>query len=281
MTTQRFRGLEAILSFDNWPMLVLGRLFDRKTGFVAYRKNGLDILVDHRGGDQCGTRLCIATDMYRKYLRHFRLPPQIRILDLGANGGGFPLMLKIAGFEIARAVCVELNPLTFQRLQLNLSTNLGQSAIAVNAAVCDMPPGSEVHIQPSRGGTGDSMYEDRATSAEACVSVPTTTFRALYDQYLAQETIDLCKIDIEGAEFDLLSSTSDDLLVRIRYLIVEVHYFHESGAERWETLRNRLLDLGFTDVTIPESHKTNHTTEVLAFAGPIVNEVSAPKPAAA
>ena len=51
MLTQKFGGLRAILAFDNWPALLLVRLFDRKAGFVAYRKKGLDILIDHRGGD--------------------------------------------------------------------------------------------------------------------------------------------------------------------------------------------------------------------------------------
>ena len=61
-----FRGLEAVFAFDNWPMLLAGRLFDRKTGFVAYRKKGFDILVDHRGGDQCGTRITVARTFCRR-----------------------------------------------------------------------------------------------------------------------------------------------------------------------------------------------------------------------
>jgi FkbM family methyltransferase len=211
-----FRGLEAILVFDNWPMLLLGRLFDRKTGFVAYRKKGLDILVDHRGGDQCGTRMCIATDMYRKYLPFFNLSRPARILDLGANGGGFSLMLKIAGIALARVVCVEMNPLTFQRLQLNVTTNLGPSAVAINAAVCGMPQDSEILIRPTRGGTGNSMYEDRVDPATAHVSVHTTTLQALYNQYFKDELVDICKIDIEGVEFELFASASDDLLRMIR-----------------------------------------------------------------
>jgi len=59
--TQKFGGLRAILAFDNWPALLLVRLFDRKAGFVAYRKKGLDILIDHRGGDENGIRQCIAS----------------------------------------------------------------------------------------------------------------------------------------------------------------------------------------------------------------------------
>lgn len=270
-----FRGLEAVLAFDNWPMLLFGRLFDRKTGFVAYRKKGFDILVDHRGGDQCGTRMCIATDTYSRYLSSFGLSGPVRVLDLGANGGGFPLMLRIAGLEVARAICVEMNPLTYGRLQVNLATNLGPSAVAINAAVCGIQ-GSEIPIKPSRGGTGDSMYQSHAGSSAQHVLVPTTTFQALYDQYFQNQPIDICKIDIEGAEFDLFASSTDDLLKKIRYLIIEIHYFHDQGPGKAKVLSERLKALGFTDITIEEPHRTNLPAEVRAFAGPEAVRHSAP-----
>jgi FkbM family methyltransferase len=271
----KLSGLESIFAFDNWPMLLLGRLFDRKTGFVAYRKKGFDILVDHRGGDQCGTRMCIATDMYRKYLPQFNLTGPVRVLDLGANGGGFPLMLRIAGVELARAVCVEMNPLTFLRLHLNLTTNLGPSAVAINAAVCGMPQDSELMIEPSRGGTGDSMYSGGTESAIFQVPVPTTTLQALYDQYFENEFVDICKIDIEGAEYELFASSPDDLLQKIRYLVMEMHYFHDSGPAKAQVLIERMTALGFVEMTIEEGHKTGAAAEVRAFRGPATRPAAA------
>jgi FkbM family methyltransferase len=277
LSKHTFRGLEAIFAFDNWPMLLLGRLLDRKTGFVGYRKKGFDILIDHHGGDECGTRICIATDMYRKYLPSFNLPGPARVLDLGANGGGFPLMLGIAGVELDRVVCVEMNPLTYQRLQLNLVTNLRSSAVAINAAVCGMPEGTEIRMKPSRGGTGDSMYRDQAESTASHVSVPTTTLQALFDQYFKNEPLDICKIDIEGAEFELFASSPDDLLCRIRYLIMEIHHFHVSGPIQAPALFEKLAALGFKDITIEEGHETGAETEVRAFAGPFAGREARPE----
>src|SRR5579863_8863965 len=116
-------ALGAVLWFDNWPILLFGRVFDRKTGLVVYRKRGLEILIDHRGGDPNGTRHCLASSMYRKFLQSFDLRGPVRVLDLGAMGGGFPLLMRIMGFEISRAVCVEMNPQTYQRLLVNLTAN--------------------------------------------------------------------------------------------------------------------------------------------------------------
>lgn len=125
---------------------------------MVYRKDGLDILVDHGGGDENGTRACIATDMYRRYLPLFNLPGPVRVLDLGANGGGFPLMLKLAGVSLARVVSIEMSPLTFSRLQLNLATNLGSTAVAINAAICGPRSASRVSLISSLHSKGARWY---------------------------------------------------------------------------------------------------------------------------
>jgi FkbM family methyltransferase len=264
----RLAGLRSVLVFDNWPMLVLGRLFDRNAGFVIYRKDGLDILIDHRGGDQAGTRECIASDMYRRYLPSMSLRGPISVLDLGANGGGFPLMLKIEGFAIGRAVCVEMNPLTYKRLQVNVGTNLGASTTAINAAVAGQGNDAEILLRPSRGGTSASMYSHRADAAAEHVSVKTVTLPALCEQYFRDQLIDICKVDIEGAEYEALESSPDELLRRIRYLIIELHVPPKTPA-----LIERLSALGFRQIAGEKDHRTGAVTEVRVFRGPAVERL--------
>jgi FkbM family methyltransferase len=258
----RFSGLQALLGFDNWPMLVLGRLFDRKTGMVIYRKNGLEILVDHHGGDENGTRQCIVSDMYSKYLPGFNLRGSVSVLDLGANGGGFPLMLKVQGVAVGRAACVELNPMTYLRLGLNLASNFGSSAVAINAGVCSWPEGSEIQLASVRGSTMTSISEDRPDSAIPLVSVSTTTLDSLYKRYFNDGFIDICKIDIEGAEYEILESTPDDVFQKIRYILVELH-----DPVRTPAYLKRIGALGFTEVTVPEDRRTDDKY-VAAFRGP-------------
>jgi FkbM family methyltransferase len=260
--SNKLEGLRIILNFENWPSVLMSRIFDRKTGFVIYRKNGLDILIDHRGDDENGTRTCIATDMYRKYLPFFILPGSARVLDLGANGGGFPLMLKIEGVDIARVVSVEMNPLTFTRLQLNLATNLGHTAIALNNAVCGMAENSEILLKPNRGGTNNSMFADRVDESTPHVAVRTTTLQALYDQYFKDEIVDICKIDIESAEYELIAASPDDLLRKMRYIVIELH-----DPPRTPALLEKLKRLGFTEIAIPGLKPDEHG-DVRAFRGP-------------
>ncbi|MGB6687378.1 MAG: FkbM family methyltransferase [Terracidiphilus sp.] len=255
-------GLRAILSFDNWPMLLLERLFDRRAGFVVYRKNGLEILVDHRGGDCNGTRACIVTDMYPKYLTRLSLSGPNNVLDLGANGGGFPLLLRIMGIELGRVVCVEMNPIVYQRLAINLMTNLGPDAVALNAAVCGAKD-SEIRLAPSRGDVGESMYDHQPDSEQRRLSVRTASVQMLYDQYFAGELIDLCKMDIESAEYEALEACPDRVLAKIRNLLIEFH-----DLPRTPALVARLQSQGFSEVGAEIDHYASPRSEVRAFRGP-------------
>lgn len=259
----RIAGFKALLAFDNWPMLLLNRVFERQCGLVVYRKSGLEILVDHLGGDENGTRQCITSSMYRKYLPSFDLSGPIRVLDLGANGGGFPLMLKIEGYDVVRAVCVELVPMTAMRLKVNLSTNFGPSAIALNAAVCDLPVDSEVRIKLLRGSTMESIFDTTADSPFPTELIKTITLQALYDRYFESGFIDLFKVDIEGAEYGIFEATPDETLRKIRYLLIELHDWDKTPS-----FRQRMTNLGFEELTIPADSDRSNATYFGAFRGP-------------
>lgn len=256
-------GARAVMAFDNWPALLLGRLLYRKTGLVVYCKKDLEILVDHRGGDQNGTRECIVGDMYRKYVPQLRLQEPAHVLDIGANGGGFPLMLLLEGVTLASVVGVEMNPATYSRLLVNLQSNVGPSAVAINAAVCGLNASQEILLAPSRGGTGYSIKGNTVGDFAQGIPVKTTTLEALYNQYFSARNIDICKIDIEGAEYDLLDSSHDDVLRKIRYLLIE---FHDDS--RTPAAIRRFAQLGFSDLTQTSSRRTGAHTEVRFLCGP-------------
>jgi FkbM family methyltransferase len=257
----RFRGLQAVLYFDNWPWLMQARILDRKTGLVIYRKNGCEIVVDHGVDDASGTRACIVGDMYRKYLPFMKLAEPVSVLDLGANGGGFTLMLHLQGIKLGRTVCVEMNKTTFTRLALNLATNL-DSAQAINAAVCDASHGPEIALNPSCGWTGGGIYNMRAEPGSPSVTVPTITLQDLYDRYFQGGPIGVCKIDIEKAEYEILESASEELLTQIDYLIIE---FHDST--KTPAILKKLESLGFVAIEAGDRRTTEIGDEVWAFRG--------------
>ena len=62
---------------------------------------------------------------------------------------------------------------------------------------------------------------------------------------------------IEGAEFDLFASSPDELVRKIKYLVIEIHYHYDQGTAKVKILTERLKALGFVDITIEETHRTN------------------------
>jgi FkbM family methyltransferase len=91
--------------------------------------------------------------------------------------------------------------------------------------------------------------------AGTSVTVAGTTLTSFLDRH-GISTVDLLKMDIEGAEFDVLESTSDSALLRIRQFTIEFHDFLDSSLlPRVRITDRRLRRLGFRRVKF--THFTN------------------------
>ena len=211
----KLAGLRAVAAFDNMIELVVNRTLYRDTGLAVYRLGDMEVLIDHKGGDQNGTRECLVSDMYARLIPHLQLEGAINLVDIGANGGGFTLLLRHLGISIQRAVCVEMNPSTFRRMQFNLQSNMhGTDVVAIHAAVCGEP--KELRLDFGRGSTGESIYGSSGSHTIAGITLDDV---AAY----VDGPIDLLKMDIEGAEYEVLFGEHATALSRARYVIIEIH----------------------------------------------------------
>ena len=234
------RGFRQVWAFDNRWHLILQRLLFPQEALTFYRLGSLEILIDHQGGDSNGAREILTSPMYAEHLARLRRTAPLKVLDLGANNGGFALLLARLGFPIARIVCVELNPRTCVRLRFNLDRNFEIPHDMVNAAVCGRSGSLTVRL--GGGATGDSIYASHAPD-ERPVVVRAVTFNEIFVEHFgADAVLDLCKIDIERAEHEVFSSPGHELVDRCRFLIMEIH---RDRRESPETLVRRLVDRGF------------------------------------
>jgi FkbM family methyltransferase len=239
----KWKGFLSLMHFENRWQLILNRLFFRK-GINFYHYKGMEILIDHDGDDACGTRMCLVSDMYRQFLRHMRLPNDINVIDLGANGGGFPLMLKAEGINIKKAVCVEMNPVTWRRLTFNMGANFQEKVVCLNQAICDRD--GDVQVWLGKGGTGDSLTAADPKSKDLMThTISCSTFDSLFNSFFKEEIIDICKIDIEGSEYDLFLNAGHDNIRSSRYLIMEIH---PADAMKRGQLDRELQRLGFSKI---------------------------------
>ena len=112
-------GFRALMVFDNWPSLLLQRLFLRESP-AFYRKGGVTFLADHKGRDQAWIRECFTTDAYSRFFPRFPRSNPLTVLNVGANSGDFGLALSAAGFGIRRIVAVEITLRAFARLAFRI-----------------------------------------------------------------------------------------------------------------------------------------------------------------
>jgi FkbM family methyltransferase len=157
------------------------------------------------------------------------------VVDLGACFGEFSA-------EISRrfgCMCyaVEASPRLFQRICAGGLVKKFNYAIAkdngpVSFFISENPEGSSIVFHPE--GTNCS------------ITVDGITLEALLKANQIQ-SIDLLKVDIEGAETQLFGSMSDELIREIKQITVEFHDFKRMGnlAREVREIKRRLISLGF------------------------------------
>lgn len=219
--SNKIRGLKEVWAFDNRLWLTFTKTFFRNESLQVYRYKGTEILTDHEGGDANGAREVLLSPMYRRFLSRMKPDGPANVLDLGANNGGFPLLLATSGIELKKVVSVEFNPQTFVRLQFNLARNLGCEVVAINAALC----GEERIIETAlgKGSVSDSIYSANSKSGLKACTISGLTLDHFYKTYFDEEVIDICKIDVEGAEFEVFLQPHHRSISNCRYLIMEIH----------------------------------------------------------
>lgn len=160
-----------------------------------------------------------------------------KILDLGANRGVFSIEMHKKFRTVS--VCVEPNKVLFDKL------DCGNWGIKIYGAVSDQD--GEIAFKISNNHEASSIYDSIASvwSITKTESVPAYTLKSLLKR-IGNDDIELIKIDIEGAEVNLIKSTDDALLCKFPQIAIEFHEFLSSQfLEDTKLIINRLRNLGF------------------------------------
>ena len=243
----KLRGLREMWQFETRLPLILTRTLFPRENLHVYRYRGVELLTDLKGGDANGAREVLTSPMYRRFLPQMNLQGELNVFDIGANNGGFPLLLMASGLILKKVVSVELNPNTFLRLRFNLERNLAGEVIALNQALCG--ESRQLKIALGEGSVSDNIYNGASETKGKVFTIEGRTFDELYESYFADEIVDICKIDIEGAEFEVFAKPSHQSLTRCRYLIIEIH---EGEGRSSADLIQTIEQLGFERKSQPD-----------------------------
>jgi FkbM family methyltransferase len=237
----KINGIKEIWQFDNRFQLLINRLFFANEKINIYRYKNFEILIDHSAGDANGAREILTSDMYRKFLPEIKVNGEINVLDLGANNGGFPLLLRSENLRLAKVVCVEFNPQTFSRMRFNLDRNLDCEVHTLNAALTGENKILEMGF--GKTSTSDSIYQSNGSTEK--LRIQGFTFDEIFEKYFENEIVHICKIDVEGAEFEVFKHNKVQALKNCQYLLIEIH--HENKSPR-ELVRQKIFELGFDEI---------------------------------
>ncbi|MFJ4524584.1 FkbM family methyltransferase [Streptomyces sp. NPDC088810] len=192
------------------------------------------------------------------------LPDAPFTIDVGANIGLFSLYMK-QKYPAARIIAFEPAPENYQALRQNLELHQAGDVTVYPYAVGSeareatftyypaMPGNSTLHPEEKvlqKRLMGERLGEQAATDLFQASTITVTVDRL--SRFLAEHhpdvtTIDLLKVDVEGAELEVLRGIDDADWAKVQNVLLEVN--NTDGAlDRVETL---LREKGFTVTSEP------------------------------
>ncbi|CRI66975.1 putative Methyltransferase FkbM family [Thiocapsa sp. KS1] len=147
-------------------------------------------------------------------------PPR-RIVDCGANIGMAVLFYKWLWPNVT-IEAYEPDPSTFEVLKRNIERNKLDSVTLHNKAVSSSEGSIRLYSNPTQEGSGkNTTVKERVSDDYVPYDVPCVDISTA----LEGDTVDILKMDIEGAEYDVLSRIVEKKkLGVIKHYIVEYHH---------------------------------------------------------
>jgi FkbM family methyltransferase len=151
------------------------------------------------------------------------------IIDAGAHAGSFAIP---ASFFADRVVAIEPNPIMVKILEMNTLINRRKNI--------DILPYALYHSSKTVYFNPDDLTSVMGTvSKEGKIEVQAISLDEIVERY---GEIELLKMDIEGAEYDVIFNARKESLRRIKRLVGEIHY---EEKEMLEKFGEHLKEMGF------------------------------------
>lgn len=166
------------------------------------------------------------------------LGPLSTVVDLGANRGEFAKQVR--DYFGCRVIAVEANPKLIPEVRAVPGVEAHHCAVAGRDG--------EVAFHFSNESEAGAVVPGVRHATGEIVSVPARTLRSLL-QEAKVEHVHLLKVDIEGAEVEVVDSLSDEEIQRIDQITLEFHDF--CGLVSTADVRricDRLSRLGFDGI---------------------------------
>ncbi len=175
-------------------------------------------------------------------LEHFTPRENDIVIDVGAHIGPYAIIASKRVGPNGKVVAIEADPSNFDILNRNIRLNKLTNVLALNYAAYSKEDVVKLYL-PGKGDY-DSSYTkyntvmvDRDIGEKKFVEVKANTLDfLLQSNQIKPEDVNYIKIDVEGAEFEVLKGAKDILSKSKRIsLLIEVHHI-SSGIDLYESI---------------------------------------------
>jgi FkbM family methyltransferase len=177
------------------------------------------------------------------------------VLDLGANVGEFSQKMH----SLFGCTCLAIEPMPPLYEKIETSPRIKK----FNLAISDQE--GTIRLYTSGNPEANSIFENIAAQYDVTETAECrATTLECFLEHESIESIDLLKLDIEGAEQRLFESTTDRTLRSIKQITIEFHDFIPNSISSSEVraIRRRLKRLGFLCIpasyVIPSAKTSDH-----------------------
>jgi FkbM family methyltransferase len=237
--------LQLIKSIRNWPDAVELRLWQRRSCLRLLEfRDGMNVILRGGTNEWSIVHELFFAGGYAMALNWLaaRRETEPYVLDLGGNIGLFALLAARSNPK-ARIVSFEPGPPNFRLFRMNMLANpewarqieLREEAVAGTSGKAvwnfkpDDPGGSS--LQPTIGESSHHSTTVQMTAFADCVAK-------------APGDVALVKMDIEGAEWDVLAKTPAEAWARVQAVALEIHDV-PTVRRSYDELLDQMKQLGF------------------------------------
>lgn len=230
------RVVQTVTAFENGP----GILWDliRRTDELEYlTKSGLRVVCPNLPGARVPLYELFAEDVYRTADILAGMPEDLTVLDIGGHIGCFSMSIAQAAPK-ATIFTHEASPSTVEFLERNVAANgFGDQINVRNIALSDHR--GTLRFASNTLASGLNGMTSPAPEANV-VEVPCITFAEAVAG--AGGAVDLVKMDVEGAEYPIILSSSPEDWSTVQRVAME---FHGVPGKHWHELRDFFVAAGF------------------------------------
>lgn len=230
------RFWQTLTSFRNGPALVWG--LATQADELHYRTtSGLRITCPNVAGARVPLYELFVEDAYKIDDLLAGLPEDLVVLDVGGQIGCFATSLALAAPR-ATVHSFEASPGTAVYLEQNIAQNGLADRVIPHAVALADHTGS---LTFAANVAGSGLNGMTSPQAEQLVEVPCVTFADAVAA--AGGTVHLVKMDVEGAEYPIVLSSSPADWASVQRVTLE---FHGVPDRHWHELRDFFVAAGFT-----------------------------------